>query len=223
MSIQLLYLLGYLIGFLSIIQLSEFLFYKYGLNSEITRKIAHILSSLASLTFLFSFKSHWYVFAIACVFSLFLFLSKQKGVYKSIDLIGRESIGSFIFPFSIYLVFLLFKFTNQLIYFVLPVLILGLSDSMASLVGMHVKRAKQIKILSFVLHKTYLGSLAFFCVTFIVAASVFRFCGDVRIDTFLVGLCFALTLTLVELFSNNGFDNITVPIATACLVWVFVS
>lgn len=220
MIIQLLYIIIFLTGFMGIIQLSELLYLKFKVNSEITRKIAHILGSLSSLSFLLLFKSHWYVLIIACAFFLLLLISKRKGIYKSIDLVERETIGSFMLPVSIYLLYLIFELTNNKLYFVLPVLILGISDPLAGLVGISNKGAKQIHILAYNFQKTYLGSLSFLFVTLMLTILTFYFFNFSSQNILLLGLFFAFVTTIVEMLSKRGLDNLTVPLVTALLIWI---
>lgn len=215
MNIQLIYTLIYLVGFFCIIQLTELIYHKFHINAEITRKIAHVLGSLSSLSFLLLFNSHWYVLIIGVAFFLLLFISKLKGIYSSIDSIERKSIGSYLLAVSIYNIFLISELAEDKLYFVLPLLILGISDPMAGLVGTSFKKARQIKILSMIFQKTYIGSITFFISTFVLT-----FIFDFKDENILfVGFYFAFPLTLIEIISNRGLDNLTVPLFASFLIW----
>lgn len=219
MNSQLIYTLIYLVGFYCIIQLSEFIYHKFSVNAEVTRKIAHVLCCLSSLSFLFLFHSHWYVLIIGIAFSLLLFMSKRNGMYSSIDLVERKSIGSYLLPISIYLIFLISELANDKLYFVLPLLILGISDPMAGLVGTSYKKARQIKLFSVIFQKTYIGSLTFFILTFVLTVLVINASDFSGQNSLFLGFYFALTLTLVEIVSNKGVDNLTVPLVASLLIW----
>ena len=220
MNTQVVYTVLFLAGFWIIIQLSEFLFYTFKVKAEITRKIAHILGSLSSLGFPFIFQSHWYVLFICIVFFLLLLYSKQKGVYNSIDFIQRDSSGSFLLPIAIYLLYFFYETTQDRMSFILPVLILGISDPLAGLVGTGFKHAIKIKVFTLVLQKTYIGSFTFFISTFILTVSTFIF-FDFSSSTFLFsGFYIAIALTLVEIFSGRGWDNLTIPLFAFLLLWI---
>lgn len=220
MITQIIYTILFLVGFYAIIQVCELLYHKFNVSVEITRKTAHILGSISSLSFLVFFKSHWYVLVIASTFFLILWISKQKGMFRSIDLIERKSIGSYILPISIYLNFLIFEFYDDNLYFILPVLILAISDPLAGLVGTRYKKAKRIKIQSVKFQKTYVGSLAFFIATYVLTVSTFYFYNISSQNILILGFYFAIALTFMELISNRGFDNLSVPLLTAVLIWI---
>jgi phytol kinase len=225
MIIQLFYIIIYLVGFYLIIQLSELIYHKYHLNPEITRKLAHILGSLTSLSFLLLFNSHWYILIISVTFFLLLFNSKRKGIYSSIDLVERNSMGSYLLPISIYLTFLISDLANDNLYFVLPVLILGICDPLAGFVGTNNKKARNIKIFSMNFQKTYIGSLTFFISTFVLTISTYIFFNYLdRVygldeSILFLGLYFAFPLTFIEILSSRGLDNLTVPLFASILIW----
>lgn len=219
MTDQFIYTILYLAGFLGIIQLSELLYHKFKVDVEITRKIAHVLGCLSSLSFLLLFHSHWYVLVVTGTFFLLLLFSKRNGIYNSIDLVERKSIGSFILPLSVYLLFLISESTGDKLYFILPVLILGISDPLAGLAGTSYKEAKQINILVFKFQKTYIGSFAFFVTTLVLTSSTFYVFNLSGQNILISGLYFAVVVTFVEIISNRGLDNLTVPLAVAFLLW----
>ena len=219
MSIQLIYTLLYLAGYFIIIKLSELLYHKFTVEAEITRKLAHILGSLSSLSLLYFFDSHWYVLAISFIFFLILLISKRNTIFKSIDNIQRESIGSILMPISIYVSFLTAELFSESLYFILPVMILGISDPIACLVGTGFKDPKQIRILDCDIPKTYIGSLAFFLTTFILTTSAYLTSNLPGYYIIAAGLIFAIILTLVEIISVKGVDNLTLPIFSIVLIW----
>lgn len=221
MIIQLLYTVLFLAGFWGIINLSELLYSKFNVDAEITRKTAHVLAALSSLSFLLLFQSHWYVLIIAVVFFLVLFIAKQKDNYKSINSVNRATSGAYILPVSIYLLYLAFELTNDMVYFILPVLIVGISDPLAGLAGWNSnKKVKQIKLWGYNLQKTYLGSMLFFLATLILTILVFYNFNFELQNILVFGFYFAFVTTIVEMFSKRGLDNITVPLSTVILLWI---
>lgn len=82
--------------------------------------------------------------------------------------------------------------------------VIAVSDSLAALVGMRYGRLK-----IFYMKKTYLGSLVFF---------VFCLLGGLYYLTPYYALVVALSLTLVEVVSIKGLDNLTLPIVSQILL-----
>jgi phytol kinase len=222
MNIQIIYTVLYLLGFYFIILVSEYIYHHHGIKAEITRKAAHVIGSLSSISFIYLFDSHWYVLIIGIVFFTLLFLSKRRGIYHSIDSIDRISIGSYLLPVSIYLCFLTSELFENSVYFLMPVLILGISDPLAALVGMNLKNARYIKILSWHSRKTLEGSLAFFVMTFLISTYILYYYSMSCFNSILSGIYIGVALTLIELFSSKGLDNITVPISTLFLIWLLL-
>lgn len=207
-------------GFWGIMNLSELLYRKFNVDAEITRKIAHVLAALSSMSFLLLFQSHWYVLIIAVVFFLVLFIAKQKDIYKSINSVKRTTSGVYIMPVSIYLLYLVYELTNDKVYFVLPLLIVGISDPLAGLAGLRSNnKAKEIELWGYNFQKTYLGSAFFFLSTFVLTVLVFYNFNFALQNIILLGLYFASITTLVEMVSKGGLDNITVPMVTVILLW----
>lgn len=219
MSNQIIYTIVYLVAFFGLIQFSELLYHKFRLRAEITRKTAHIVGSLSSLSFLKMFHSHWYVFIIGLTFFILLLVSNRKKFYKSINLVERKSIGSFLLPISIYLLYLFYEFTNDKLFFVLPVLILGISDSLAGLVGSGYYKKNTISISGISLKKTYAGSITFFVTSFIITITNFSY-YSFHNNILVYGLYFAFIITFTEAISSNGIDNITVPMVTVLLLCI---
>lgn len=212
---QIIYTILYLLAFYGIIRVCEFIYKRLKINAELTRKLAHILGSLLCLSFPFLLNNHWSVMIIAITFCLFFYVTHNKGIYPSIHLVKRKSAGSFILPVSIYLLFAIYIWTKNPILYLLPLLILAISDPLAGLAGNLIKtNNKEIIILKYELRKTYVGSLFFFISTFlltIIFVSIFEYPVASR---WFFAFYYALIITLVEMLSKRGYDNLTVPIAS---------
>lgn len=212
---QILYTIFYLLAFYGIIRLSEFIYKRYKLHAELTRKLAHFLGSLLSLSFPYLFDSHWYVLFIAVAFFLFFYITNNKGIYPSIHLVKRKSAGSFILPISIYFLFAFYIWTENPIFYILPLVILAVSDPLAGLAGNLIKtKNKEIVIFKYELRKTYVGSLFFFISTFLITIILLLYFDYQTTNRMIFALYYALVITFVEMLSKRGYDNITVPIAS---------
>jgi dolichol kinase len=222
MTVQIIYTILLAACLWGVILFSELLYQRFKVNPEITRKIAHVLGTLSSISFVFLFDSYWYVLLMAVGFFALLIASKHKGIYKSIDQVGRKTMGSYLLPVSIFLMYFIYTLTNNQLYFIMPILILGISDPLAGLTGATlVKNARQISIFGYRLQKTWVGSLCFFVATFIITILTLYFYDYSSQNIIFAGLYFALFLTIIEMLSIRGSDNLTVPLTTALLLWIW--
>lgn len=209
---QLLYTLLYIIVFLLLILICELLYQRFNLKAEITRKFAHIFSSLFSLAFLYTFQSYVYVIILGIIFFLLLFFGKRYQFFRSIEAVERKTAGSFLLPVSICSLFVISMVKSNQLFFVLPILVLSISDPLASIVGITFKhRTKNIHIFNRKLEKTYLGSKVFATSTFLISATVLFLYNFPVIQLLELSVFIALSATFVEMFSNHGIDNLTVP------------
>ncbi len=209
---QLLYTILFIVVFLFLIFICEFLYRKFNLKAEITRKIAHISASLFSLVFLYTFQSYLYVIILGTLFFLLLFIGKRYQFFKSIDAVQRKTAGSYLLPVSICLLFVISKESGNQLFFVLPILVLSLSDPLASIAGTAYKhRTRNIQIFNRKLDKTYLGSMVFAAFTLIITLIVLFLYNFSGIHLVGLSIIIALSATVVEMFSCNGLDNLTVP------------
>ena len=213
MDVQIFYLLAFLVGIFLLLYLNDQLHKRYGIASEYTRKLAHFSATGSTLTFPLLFTSHWYPFVLALVFFFILLLSMNTKYLKSIHEIDRYSAGSFLLPPAIYLPFLISVKVGDPFFFILPTLILAVSDPLAGLAG-YIFREGNPKIVLFSrqLNKTIYGSSTFFVSSFVlslVAMSINT--HQLGGETFMAALFMAAATTVTEMLSPGGTDNITVP------------
>lgn len=216
---QILYTIGFVSAFFGIIKFCEVLYKTFGVNPEITRKIAHILASISTLSFIFLFNSHWYVLLLAIIFFNVLLWGKKLKLFDSIENVNRQTAGSYLLPVSIYLLFFIAEKQQQNLYFILPLLILGISDPLAgSFSIINSKKLSFVKFGGFYLQKTYVGSLIFFISTFLIIFSIFAYSNIAITNPFFYSIIFAFIITITELFSSKGLDNLTIPLVSLVLL-----
>jgi phytol kinase len=208
-------------GFWCIIYAAEYLHWHYAIDPEYTRKMAHSLSTLASLIFIFTIKSHWYILILGVFFFLLLLAAKRKNIFKSIDAVNRSTAGSYLLPVSVYIVFYISRSTGNILFYILPILLLGISDPLAGLTGTYYgNRIKKITLFNYQLDKTILGSSVFFASTLIITLiTLYLFDYELSRIIFLSILIAAVT-TVTELLSPYGTDNLTVPLMTVFLLYI---
>lgn len=195
--------------FLALFGLCELLYYKRRWQAEQTRKLAHAGSGLLALTFPFFFHDFYWVLGLSLVFFIILALSKKVGMMRSIHGIARVSYGSAMFPLVVIICFWFYAQSHSLLHFYLPILVMALADPAACLIG------KKLPIKKLYKKKTLGGSLAFFLVAFSLTLG-FSVIGqpDFEIGKAVLKACLvALATTTAEVFTNHGFDNLTIPLA----------
>lgn len=200
-------------GLMLILWLSEYLHKTQLLRTEYTRKLAHVLGSLSSLIFIYIFDSFWYVVGIGVFFFSLLLIGKRKSIFNSIDGIKRKSSGSFLLPIAICGLFIVANVKGDDLLFVLPILVLGISDSLAGVFGIRFEQhTSKVVLFGRVLEKTYLGSAVFFWSALLISIAVLNAYHLSFAQATTLALVIAISSMIVELISTRGFDNIWVPL-----------
>jgi len=214
----------YLAGISVFLIINEVIYRRLGIEGEFTRKFAHFATALATLPFPYIFPSHWYVLALALIFAAFLFVTWRSKQLGSIHAIKRKSWGSYLLPLSIYLTFLISDLTGNKFIFILPMLILAVCDPVAAILGMNIKKMNgQIKIFGNPIQKTWVGSGAFFILSFMISLiALYLHLTVLDMKTFWLSMAVAITGTLAELVSWRGADNLTVPLSVALVLILFL-
>jgi dolichol kinase len=182
-------------------------FYKIGIRAEGTRKITHIGGG--AVAFLMPYFVSWQetVF-FGLFFSLFLIWTKRTGFVNSVHKIKEQSFGAELFPLSLGISAFLFWRLDPAI-FQASTLVLGFSDGFAGWLGEKFGRKGFLGS-----RKSFLGSSIFFTTAFFtIFFSIFLKFGLGYSDLiYLTGI--ALVLTLIEIFSSAGWDNLFVTVAS---------
>jgi dolichol kinase len=190
----------------------------FSLKTEYTRKWVHLTSGLCCLSFPFFISNHWIVLILCSGFMMLLFVSSRNGWLQSINGIGRKSYGSLLFPVSVYLSFIGFKYLDEnYIYFYLPIIILAVCDPLAALTG---GKWAYGKYAIGDINKTLVGTGAFFTSCFAILLGSFWFLDPGWPMETLLGYSFiiAAIASLTEAVSKNGIDNVTIPLCVIVLL-----
>lgn len=214
----------FFIGIALLLVFNEINYRRLKLRGEISRKFAHFVATLATIPFPYIFFSHWYVLILAIIFFVVLFITHKGTMLKSIHDIDRKSIGSYLLPLSIYLTFLIAELFNNKLMFILPMMILAISDPLAAIVGMSFKKNNhRIKIFGVKTKKSLFGSGAFFISSLIISLIAIYFNRAVfDAKTFWLALIIAVISSLGELFSWRGSDNLSIPISVVLVLIIFM-
>ena len=112
---------------------------------------------------------------------------------------------------------------NKFIY-ILPMLILAISDPMAAILGINIKNFNgRIKVFGKKLNKTWLGSGAFFASSFVISILALYFNrGLFDLKAFWLSILIASVTTLAELISWRGSDNLSIPLSAVGVLLLFL-
>jgi len=209
-----------MIAILCVLVFTEMIYRRFGFKGEVTRKFAHFTATIATTTFPYLFNSHWYVLVLAIFFFFILFLSRHGSQLNSIHDIERKSVGGYMLPLAVYITFLIAERYNNKLMFVLPMLVLGICDPMAGILGMNFKKNnKKIRIFGHELQKTWLGSVSFLVSAFIISViALYLYKTNFDLKTFWLAIGIASVGTVVEMLSWRGTDNLFIPISVALML-----
>ncbi len=223
-------LLAFLIALASLILLiavSESLKKFAGVSPSHTRKIVHIATGVFIFFAPYFFKEKFYPALIPALFIPFNIFATRFGWLSSlheVDDAQQESgmslnYGTVYFPIS-FLVLVLLCWDWNVWILQTSMLVLGLGDAVAALVGERVQNPHQYK---FSTVKSLEGSLAMFVVSFLVlygcltffksSSAVLSEFSSTQLMTFAFAL--ALIATAAESLVSGGQDNLTVPFSVA--------
>jgi phytol kinase len=182
-------------------------------SAELARKVGHMLAGIAAalLPFVLDYKE---IALLGALFVPAVLVSMKAGWFKSVHGVSRKTYGEVYFPLAICLSALLFP--DQLL-FTYAVLTLGVSDALASLVGISYGR-KKFKVPNG--YKTVEGSITFFISTTLIGAWLMLALvqGADMISIGFWSIALAGVLTYLEARGHSGIDNLIVPLAAAGLL-----
>lgn len=214
----------YLIGISLLLVFNELIYRRLSPTGEITRKFAHFSSVLATVPFPYIFPSHWYILVLALLFAAVLLITQKGKLLNSIHGIERKSIGSYLLPIAIYVTFLFSDLLDNKFIYILPMLILAVSDPMAAILGINIKTYNgKINLLGRKLNKTWIGTGAFLVSSFVISIIALYFHrGVFDLKTFWLAMTVAATTMFAELISWRGSDNLSIPLSAALVLVLFL-
>lgn len=185
-------------------------------ETEKTRKLVHFASGAVCLSFAYLFRSQWTVLALCTAFVGIMIVSKRFGLLQSVHGIKRTSSGGIYYPMAIYFTFFIACIYDRPHFYLIAILVLALSDSLAALIGgrygFKVYRVEED-------FKSLEGSVVFFLVTFIVVHVGLLLLTPIgRLESLLAAAYLSLLVTAFESISLGGADNIFIPIGTIAVL-----
>ena len=178
---------------------------------ELPRKLAHVASAVvaAFLPFVLSYAQ---IALLALAFAALMALSLRRGIFTAIHGVSRTTYGEVYFPLGIAALAIIGPARGSFAY---GVLVLGLGDGLAGLVGVRLGK-RPVPLIQTT--KTLWGSGTFFVASFALGAALTAASGASLVYALLAAAALAAALTPVELFLTHGLDNLALPVLGGSLL-----
>ncbi len=199
-------------SFLVLFGIVEFIYTNFKISKELSRKLIHIFSAII-IAILPIWLNYFEIGIVATMFVPVLWLSKKYNIFKSIHTGERSTLGEIYYPLAILVVCIIQPTYPAFLY---VVLVLGISDGLAAIVGKNFGK-KHFSILGS--HKSYLGSFVFYLSALIIGIILLYIFGALSITSIAYLVLLSALLTFVEASSSNGLDNFFLPIAGLLFIW----
>lgn len=194
---------------------------RLGIGAEGQRKLVHVATGTASLSFPYLFSNPLPVLvlmSLAVAVMLVLRLPQASRLGAVLHGVKRPSFGEIYLALAIVIVF--FHSHGQPVLYVLPMLVITLSDTASALIGTSYGR------LRFTVEdgtKSWEGVTAFFVVTWLVAMMTLLLLSDApRLNVIILSFLIATFCALVEADSWHGLDNLFVPVGAHLLLAQYI-
>lgn len=192
---------------------------RFCLPPETQRKIVHVAVGISSLFFPLIFTDPLPVLIlVACAILVMLWLRRSKrssgGLGGVLHSVNRPSFGEVYLALSVG--FLFFHSQDAPVLYVLPLLVITLSDTASALIGTSYGRHRFAVADG---SKSMEGVVAFFTVTWVCGMIVLLLMSDTaRLNVIVLSFLIAGFCALVEADSWRGLDNLFVPIGAHLLL-----
>jgi phytol kinase len=190
------------------------------LGAEMRRKSLHIGIGASALAFPYLLTHAWMVVSAFAVVIVWMFCVRRIEFLRDrfgcvLHDAGRESYGELYFAVSLAL--LLVMDHAAAYQYVVPVMILTVSDAVAAIVGRSLPRGQFVAGGS---RKTVSGSLAFLLSAFVITwISLFLGSALPVHQVFLLAAITATATCIAEAVSGRGLDNLSVPL----IAWLILT
>ncbi len=217
------------------ILLAELLTRKYNISALVVRKIVHLSMGVVIFFVPGYFHSNYYPVLAALLLLLFNAFNIRFSWFGSLLALPEEnkanapavkSYGSLLFPL-VFLLQLLFLWESDKWIIQTSMLVMGVCDSLAALVGSSVGK-KHIEHLT-KNPKTVEGSLTMFLTSFVLLSASFLvfspyfrggLVGTSVVMLLALALLLALVATAVEALLSHGLDNFFIPVSIAYVLYL---
>ncbi len=183
-------------------------------DAEFTRKIVHIGSGqVMILAWVFEIPG-WVGLGAALVAGAIAILSYFVPILPSINSVGRKSLGTLFYASSIGLLIGYFFPQSLPQYAAIGILVMAWGDGLAALIGRNLGRHPYTIAGN---RKSLEGTLTMVLASFTVTLLILISTGESWAAVWPIAALVALVAAVLEMFSQFGLDNLTVPVGSAFL------
>ncbi|MGV3576799.1 MAG: diacylglycerol/polyprenol kinase family protein [Devosia sp.] len=190
---------------------------RFGWNPEVSRKLIHVGTGSLALTFPLLFSNPLPVLVLLGLAIPLMFairLGVLGGLGNVLHAVQRQSYGEVYLALAIAITFL--RAEEQPVLYVLPILVITLSDTAAALIGTAYGR-QRFRVEGGA--KSVEGVVVFFFITWLASLIVLvLMSGAAPLNMVLISMLLAAFCALVEVDSWRGLDNLFVPIGAFLLL-----
>lgn len=199
-----------LVGVCLLVVTGEYLRRVHLFQAEVTRKFIHI--TVASFAATWPFFMEWnQIYLVSMLMFVGILLSRFMHMFPAIHGVKRRTWGELFFAMSIGICAVLGQSPWG---FAAAMLVMGLADGFAALVGTLLDDTHRYKVLGH--FKSREGTFTFFVMTLIILTACAAL-GDLSPTVFKM-LALAGLATILENISIGGTDNLFVPLAIVVLI-----
>ena len=197
-----------------VLGISTLLSSKGVIKGEGSRKFIHIGVCNWWIIAMVFFDNPFYAALVPGVFIAVNYMSYKKQLIKAMERNGdKKDLGTVYYAVSLFILALLSFGDNRTPYIgAIGILVMGYGDGIAAIIG---ERLGKVPFGPKKSGKTLEGTLGMFLASYIVVYIITSLFSP--LNPFGVSFVLALYGTLAELYTPNGFDNLTVPLGTALL------
>ncbi|UJB68391.1 phosphatidate cytidylyltransferase [Acaryochloris sp. 'Moss Beach'] len=187
-------------------------------DPEITRKVVHIGTGNVILLAWWLDVPTWVGIAASVIFSIVTLLSYRYPILSSVSGVGRKSLGTFFYALSIGILIAWFWPLKLPQYAAIGILTMTWGDGLAALIG---QRFGRHPYQVWGMKKSWEGSLSMAVVSCLIIYGILWITQGNIMATWVSAVAISVIVSTLEAFSKWGVDNLTVPIASAALGFVF--
>jgi phytol kinase len=191
---------------LVILCISEFLWRRRKIQSELTRKFVHI-SAGSFVAFWSLLLSRDQILLLSIAFVLVVAYSSYTQLFKAVHSVQRATWGEFMFAISVGTLALV---AHSHWIFSVSLLIMSIADGLAAIIGIKYGRSNSYRIFGYT--KSVIGTLTFFISAMVILLAYAIFVPNI-FSFWFIGI--AVLATVLENLAVKGLDNIIVPIVVA--------
>lgn len=191
-------------------------------GKEASRKYIHIMLSNWWFIAMIFFDNWIWASILPAIFIVINYMSYKNGIIKVMERDkkdkNKDSLGTVYYAISLLILTITtFGILDNPFIGLCGILVMGYGDGLAAVLGKSIK-SRVFKIRGN--KKSIIGSFTMFVVTLLIVSSFLNYANSAYIILKSIGI--AAIVTVIEMISRKGTDNLTVPLLTSLLVFVMM-